>query len=112
MVFGDRPQQLSRQIPANRVRYITQTKHADKTLLLIQNGQPTDLFLVHQMNCVLNRLVCLAIDDAAGHYFFGACQFRVAPFRDNTQCKITIGNHSDQPILLANRNGTDIVNTR
>src|SRR5215472_15794555 len=98
------------QINRRRVADIAQTEDADHSFVLVDHRQSSDLQLLHVPYRLGEVIVLTATMDLCGHHIARRSVERIEivlclPFAHD----VTISNHSDQVMVLANWDGTDIV---
>src|SRR5215469_3673035 len=98
------------QINGRRVADITQTEDADHSFALVDHRQPSDLQLLHVPYRLGEVIVLTATMDLCGHHIARRSveRIEIVPCQSFAH-DVTISNHSDQVIVLANWDSTDIV---
>src|SRR6516164_5304227 len=101
---------FGQQINSRRVADIAQTEDADHSFALVDHRQPSDLQLLHVPYRPGEVIVLTATMDLCGHHIARHCVERIEVLLCQSFAHdVTISNHSDQVIVLANWDGSDIV---
>ena len=76
---------------------------AHEPFVSIEDRQPPDLFLHHQLLGVVRVLILETIHDFRRHAVADESGFRIAAFSHGAHGQVAIGEHSDQPFAIADR---------
>src|SRR6266567_3029190 len=89
-------------------RQIPQRDHPHEPLVAGENRQPANLVALHDLYGVLDPLIVKAVGDVRGHGLPDRGGGRIAALRDRPHGDVTIREHADEPLALADGQGADI----
>src|SRR5712671_3492536 len=92
-----------------RLSDIAQAEHPGHSLALVENRESTDLPALHGVNRLRDIISLPTTGDAFRHHVSG-CEIRnILAVGYGSDGDIPIGDHSDQPVVLADRNATYVL---
>jgi len=91
------------------VRNIAHAQDADHSFILINDGQSTDLFCLHDVRRLIHFVNIAAPYDALRHDVSGRQTRYVLAVRYSSKSDIPVRNNADEPIIFANRNGANVL---
>src|SRR5215471_3436322 len=91
---------------------VAQAENADHPPALVDHRQPADLEPFHVLHRLGEVVVLAAAMDALGHHVArGGATHVEAVFGQTFADDVAVGDHADQLVVLADRNGADVVVT-
>src|SRR5690348_15042485 len=109
VVSRDRPDDIGALRLGHFAREIAEAEDTDHALVLVDDGKTAYFLGLHRAKRLRHIVVRAAIDDALRHDIAGAQRAAGFAVRKPAADDVAVGYHADEAIILAHRDGADIL---